>query len=90
MTLNDELLTKYAACKDSTEVVHVQHEYMKQLDEERSQKRKHLFFKHKKSLITQKTKLLQYVEYICFLADEIDLPPSESSEDDEPEAGSEP
>jgi len=38
LILNEELLDKYAACKDSTEMVRVQHEYMKQLDEERRQK----------------------------------------------------
>nr|CAG4642838.1 EOG090X0EVF [Evadne anonyx] len=38
ITLNEELLDKYAACKDSTEMIRVQHEYMKQLDEERNKK----------------------------------------------------
>merc|ERR1712071_59735 len=38
ISLNKELLDKYAACKDSTEMIQVQHDYMKQLDEERNQK----------------------------------------------------
>nr|CAG4648925.1 EOG090X0EVF [Polyphemus pediculus] len=38
LTLNDELLKKYAACKDSSEVVQAQHDHMKLLDEERNHK----------------------------------------------------
>nr|SVE88935.1 EOG090X0EVF [Daphnia sinensis]SVE92060.1 EOG090X0EVF [Daphnia sinensis] len=37
--LNQELLDKYAACKDSTEVVQVQQQHMKLLEEERNRNR---------------------------------------------------
>ena len=36
LSLNKELLDKYASCSNSSQVVEVQHEYMKQLEAERS------------------------------------------------------
>lgn len=39
LELNFELLEKYAACKDSTEVVLVQQQHMELLDQERNRNR---------------------------------------------------
>nr|CAG4642089.1 EOG090X0EVF [Eurycercus lamellatus] len=42
LEINSELLEKYATCKDSTEVVKIQQEHMKILDEERNRDRSHI------------------------------------------------
>lgn len=42
--LNHDLLEKYAACKDSAEVVEVQQQHMTLLDEERNRNRGNLKF----------------------------------------------
>nr|CAG4651376.1 EOG090X0EVF [Simocephalus serrulatus]SVE94536.1 EOG090X0EVF [Simocephalus serrulatus] len=42
LEINHELLEKYAACKDSTDVVHVQQQHMILLDEERNRNRDHI------------------------------------------------
>lgn len=78
INLNKELLDKYAACKDSTEMVRVQHEYMKQLDEERQ----------RKSII-----FLLFPIHVYFscnypnLLGEIDLPPSASESEESSDEG---
>lgn len=43
LTLNEELLNNYAMCKNSTEVVSVQNEYLRAADEEKKQRSKLMF-----------------------------------------------
>ena len=42
--LNRELLDKYAVCKDSAEIIHVQQQHMMLLEEERNRDRSMLYF----------------------------------------------
>lgn len=64
--LNHDLLEKYAACKDSAEVVQVQQQHMTLLDEERNRSRGNCLIKS--------TKASGFYNDIVF-TDFIDLPP---------------